>query len=275
MVRNSGESIMTYQIFLDYPNLMDLDDWERVNLIRIWVAKNLPWSTEFLRNIIPIATSPLEDIFEIIKQKEIGTGCTGAAEILDRVYNQFGYESYRLGLGDKTIKGFPEGWGHSVNLVRIKWKGTKILVIQDAYLNLTYVNEIGEPLDFIEMLKMLRKGFYNEIKETTIMDVDRILFVTKDFDPLQAFFLLSLPSSRIIRKGKKWKCLILLNTENATRIQDEISKTPRVVEFLKEKKLPIHRLSHFLFASELSSVQVTDKGEKLSKAIRKLVEEYR
>jgi hypothetical protein len=75
-----------------------------------------------------------------------------------RLYDLFGYETYRLGIGQP-------GPTHALNLVRIEADGQRLLSLQDAYFNLTYVDgQSGAPLDVFDLLRRLREGRHTSVR---------------------------------------------------------------------------------------------------------------
>ena len=78
-----------------------------------------------------------------------------------KLLQAFGFKAYQYSFGFTEAP--YERFVHSVALVDIEFRGTKRLVIQDPYLNLTYRTRGGEPMDFFEFLSALKQHAYERI----------------------------------------------------------------------------------------------------------------
>lgn len=146
--RNSDQYIKKL-IELDYPKVNDNDisDFERVNMLRQWVATYVDWGSESTRiDHHTLDKKSLKEVYEYF-QNDLGTvECGGATQILMRIYNLYGYHAYRYDSGT------PTSFNHIINIVRINHKEKEILSIQDPSYDVTYLTKNGEPFDFYQFL---------------------------------------------------------------------------------------------------------------------------
>jgi len=78
---------------------------------------------------------------------------------LMKLYQLFGYEPYDLDMGipDSPVT-------HAITLVPITVDHKIILSIQDAYFDISYTNQTGYPLDYLEMLNLLQQNRDEQIR---------------------------------------------------------------------------------------------------------------
>lgn len=136
-----------------------IHDYGRVhvlNLIRTLVHIYVPQSTISISVKSRIWKISTKEIFDIYKKQIGGVDCRGISYSLLKVYTDLGFEaySYSAGIGDFT---------HVIVLVNTEYKGKKILLVEDPFFNVTYTTPKGDPLDFIEMLKLIKQKKYGEI----------------------------------------------------------------------------------------------------------------
>ena len=90
----------------------------------------------------------LDENFRPMFEMKGGLFCTGIAFLLYQVYQALGFTAGVLDFGD------PKTVSHSMTLVRISDR----VFLQDAYFNLEYQNECGEPLSISCIYKRLLLG---------------------------------------------------------------------------------------------------------------------
>jgi hypothetical protein len=103
----------------------------------------------------------LEEFYSLSANDKLPATCGITTFFYIKLLQAFGFKAYQYSFGfkDKPYEQFI----HSVTLVQIDFKGSKRLLIQDPYLNLTYLNQQGEPIDFFEFLLNIRRHEYGLI----------------------------------------------------------------------------------------------------------------
>jgi hypothetical protein len=131
------------------------DDFQKTSIIRSHIAQlvDLPGSDKSDIDILyPDNRSfNLSRFVDIFQKDSAGAICGTTALILKRAYEDFGYECSILSIGGVTTE-----FGHVVCLVKINQGGKTINVIQDATFNFTVADKQGSPVDYTEMMALLR-----------------------------------------------------------------------------------------------------------------------
>lgn len=145
---------------LKYPNT--LTDFEIANAIREWAFKNVPvvfynaeLRVEDKEKVSSAYRVPLGKRILMFREGEAGAWCSATATTLSDIFNLFGFESYTIDIGD--IYNNEKKATHSLTLVKIRHEGKEILSAQDAYLNYTVIDSTGSPLDYFDILALLKK----------------------------------------------------------------------------------------------------------------------
>jgi hypothetical protein len=154
------------------PELADsrLTDFEKVCLLRDWVARTIPGSVsneDALDNKegSPFYTFDVPTLFDAFGKRFGGIRCGGTAYALAKLYRSFGFEALIYNGG--ICAAFAT---HCVTLVRINYGRTSLLCVQDAWFNMTFLTTNAGPLDFFELLSLLQARQHDK--------------VTLEFDPL-------------------------------------------------------------------------------------------
>lgn len=152
------------QIILDdCPKLKykNITEYQKVCILRNWAANVIDCSDyDLLLNKRPAYTLlSAYEIYQFFDQNEGGVWCDGSSVFLLKVLGLFDFESYRLAYGSRE----PGGLTHAVTLVKIQEGENEILSVQDAYFNTTYETSTGEPLDYFDLLRLLKDKRANEI----------------------------------------------------------------------------------------------------------------
>jgi hypothetical protein len=103
----------------------------------------------------------LPDFYPLFKRNHVPGTCGITSMFYIKLLQTFGYKAYQYSFGFKD-QGY-ERFIHSFALVEIDFKGSRRLIIQDPYLNLTYRNQAGEPMDFFAFLSALKQRKYDLI----------------------------------------------------------------------------------------------------------------
>jgi hypothetical protein len=144
----------------DYPAFGDkrTSEWERVNILREWVFRNADGgidSTVMLdqRPDFDFYGASVPAIVAEFIQDQYGVWCGGSADVLKRWYQAYGFVAFTVNMGSAETM-----ITHMVTLVRIQDGGRAKTVIEDSYLNSTYVWKNGDPCDYFELLAALKEG---------------------------------------------------------------------------------------------------------------------
>lgn len=145
-------------IELDYPeiNSVKTDEWERVNMLREWVAKNMPWGYRSTIITDTLWDKKIPEIFLILAENNGGINDGGIANALMKLYGLYGYESFIYDSGDNK-------WSRALTIVKIEHNNRSFFVVQDSTFNLTYTHKNGEPYDLLDLLSLVKKGEIGDI----------------------------------------------------------------------------------------------------------------
>jgi hypothetical protein len=102
-----------------------------------------------------------------------------------KLLHAFGFRAYQYSFGftDEPYARFV----HSVALVKINVRGTDRLIVQDPYLDLTYRDLNGDPIDFFDFLASLKRKDFRRI----VMDASSVATSLQIPDPSAYHSLLS------------------------------------------------------------------------------------
>jgi hypothetical protein len=143
---------LVQKIIHDRPDFKKATELERISIIREWVYMNTDnAATEDMlidRDVFAVWRLSAEENLSLHEQNVGGGWCTDINHILMQVYEAFGYRAWRYDYGIKN------GITHSVTLVEVD----NDVHMQDAYFNLEYCSESGDPLPFLQVLKSLKAG---------------------------------------------------------------------------------------------------------------------
>lgn len=103
----------------------------------------------------------LSEFYSLFKRDSIPAACGITSYFYIKLLQTFKFKAYQYSFGfkEKPYQRFI----HSVALVEVNFRGTPRLVIQDPFLNLTYRNHAGEPIDFLEFLSIIKQKRYELI----------------------------------------------------------------------------------------------------------------
>src|SRR5262249_41561876 len=103
----------------------------------------------------------LSRFYPLFSRHRIPAACGMTSFFYIKLLQSFGFKAYQYSFGFKD-KGY-ERFVHSAALVEIEYGGRRRLIIQDPYLNLSYRNQAGEPMDFFEFLSAIKRRRYEKI----------------------------------------------------------------------------------------------------------------
>jgi hypothetical protein len=144
--------------------------------------------------------------YYVFKQDSLPAACGITGQFYLKLAQHFGYKAYLYSFGF-TDDAYAR-YIHSFPLVEIQYKGKKRLIVQDPYLNLTYSDKTGEPLDFYLFLKRVKRHDYQGIKldtsvvRTALLVADTTLYWPYLNDSCRALMrqLILKPNGKIVRK---------------------------------------------------------------------------
>jgi hypothetical protein len=139
------------------PNIDDptIDNWTKVRILRNWANNNINYA--FNRELTLDSQEKnhyyqknASEIFILFHNEKGGVMCGGTAYALQQLYELYGFEAYTVNMG--IIGNFT----HVVTLVNISDNNQSLLSIQDAYTDISYTKLNDQPLDYFEMLNLLK-----------------------------------------------------------------------------------------------------------------------
>jgi len=222
------------QIVARFPSYPTVSEWEKINMVRKWVAEKLVVSnSEF------VLDGPGSHFYErdalsllYLFEKELGgVWCAGACYFLYATYRELCIETVVLHTGPQPF------WTHAVTLAQAdgKW------YVQDAYANLTFLRLNGSPLTYEDLLLLLKEKQIHKIKVQKD-DCQRLYIVTKK--------KWATWDQRPFTNVREEKDRIKGNI-SVRRIQDDIDrvflKEEKVIRFLKKGNLDLNLINIYLF----------------------------
>jgi hypothetical protein len=142
----------------------------------------------------------LATFYTLFKDRRLQAACGITTFFYIKLLHEFDFAAYQYSFGFKS-----EPFRrliHSVVLVQIVFRGSKRLIIQDPYFNLTYRTNSGDPMDFFEFLAAIRNRDYN--------------LITVDSPALAAYLRLTDPAAYFARLQGEQKAAF----EKAVRTAD-------------------------------------------------------
>jgi len=165
------------RVFAEYPRLdpqhpqhATLSEWDRVCMLRDFSYRHTNYANQvngesYRRGKEEVErlyghVGTLEEIYTFFEHDGGGVVCGHAALVLERLYREFGYEAWRVGVGFSPPTENGGSFTHMQTLVRIAdgdgGERRDIVVLQDPSINVGYVDaESRRPLDYFELLHRL------------------------------------------------------------------------------------------------------------------------
>ena len=112
-------------------------------------------------NAVNLDSFSLSEFYPLFKKDSTPAECGITTFFYIKLLQTFGFKAYQytFGFNEKPYEQFI----HSIVLVEIDFHGTRRLIIQDPYLNLTYRDRNGEPFDFFQLLTAIKHKQYQLI----------------------------------------------------------------------------------------------------------------
>lgn len=190
-------------IINEIPFLKDKEnvgDFETVNSLREWVSTNIPQARDrslLIINVMNVSAASqvsLKERLSMYRNGDAGAWCGATAYTLKQIYNLFGFESYTADSGDSPKL------THMVTLVRIEYQGEKVLSLQDAYFNYTIVDAQDSPLDYFNMLTLLKSKQLEQIKLKYGIEKLKLKLFSKQANLIDAPYKVSSEGNMIIKQ---------------------------------------------------------------------------
>ena len=151
----------------EYPaiNNLSTSDFEKTNILRQWAythsdvsdAAHLVENTPGIGNNYYSYTVP--QMTAVFDNDQAGIWCGGAAWYLMKIYQMYGYQAGRVGVGidAKTAGASAPGFTHAITVVKLN---DGRVIFQDAYLNYTFVQPANPavPLTTAEVITLLKNN---------------------------------------------------------------------------------------------------------------------
>lgn len=142
-----------------------VSDWEKVNFIRQWAYENSDLADSSATKLDEQSDVDASDrravaLFGAYFEDRGGAFCGGTSKALSQLYQVFGYQSHVISMGFPG----PDALTHTATLVDIMHGDRPLTVIQDAYVNLTYVDLNDGPIDLSELARRLATSEAPQIK---------------------------------------------------------------------------------------------------------------
>jgi hypothetical protein len=180
---NDALLLLKETISTEYPEMRNgqLDDWEKVKLLRQWTHEHVDWGSQCTQmnqeQYQRFFDANAATEFAMFLKDEGAVMCQGVAWALMRLYEAYGYEAYCLGVD------IPKVMGHDMTLVRISYNGRSILTIQDATFDISYIDPDGEPYDYFDLLAVIKNRRHNlvEIEQGACKPGDYLFCTGEEF----------------------------------------------------------------------------------------------
>jgi hypothetical protein len=101
------------------------------------------------------------EYYPLFRKNSMPANCGITSFFYIKLLHRFGFKAYQYSFGFTSAP--YDRFIHSVALVEIGTRGTRRLIVQDPYLNLTYRRRDGEPMDFYELLSALKAKRYQDV----------------------------------------------------------------------------------------------------------------
>lgn len=131
------------------------NDFEKTTFLRNFAAQTSIWGNDLTIN--HFWYYPVDSFYQTFTQKEGTVFCGGISYYLQRIFEDFGYESMQLNMGCENL------YTHQTTLVKIKYLNDSIWIIQDATYNHNFTKTDYTPLSFNELLTLIYNNDYSNI----------------------------------------------------------------------------------------------------------------
>src|SRR5262245_932385 len=141
-------------------------DFEKTTFLRQYTGRlidigRLDSATERRYRSLDFESFDAAEFYPLFANNKLPADCGITSYFYIKLLQALGFKAYQYSFGF-TAKPF-ERFIHSVALVEIDVGNTRRLIIQDVYLNLTYRDTQGEPIDIADFLAALKRKDYQRI----------------------------------------------------------------------------------------------------------------
>ena len=141
-------------------------DFEKTTYLRKFCARLfdvgiLDAKTQAFYRNISFDSMKLDLIYSLSQADSIPADCGITSYFYIKLAESFGYKSYQYSFGftDSPY----EYYIHSFPIIIIQYNGRERMIIQDPYLDLTFKDSKGDPIDFYDFLRLLKNKKYTQI----------------------------------------------------------------------------------------------------------------
>lgn len=161
------------------PSFRALNDWDKVTRLRDYSYRHTAFAattnqaayragTEMVRQVTD-GKSTLADAYKFFDEARGGVSSLEAAELLQRLCTWAGFQAECLEIGVPLMPGENTPRTHAVTLVHVKATGPtgqmrSLPSVHDPSLNMSYGDSQGNPIDYFEMLEVLRRRQADEVR---------------------------------------------------------------------------------------------------------------
>ena len=171
---------LNYHLYLKTLKLLNekkiLDDFEITGRLRNFVYKNSIWDEDAFRsegNETYKLKKPI-DIYLYYKNNLKGGRCDNISYFYQQILNEFGYKNYTYHFGNLNH------YNHVLNLIEVKIKNKKKIIVQYATYNLTFLDQQNNPLDFFDLIQLIKKRNFNKIMVSSDNSKRKVLVSQKN-----------------------------------------------------------------------------------------------
>lgn len=213
LVSKTGESPQKFKtdkeiiewIVSEVPVMRDYSasQFEKVNALREWVYTHVPvvvnqpeLTIENVKKTTSASNIPLSERLYLFDSGIAGAWCSATATTLRSIYRLFGFEAYDISFGDVPGKVAT----HALTLVRILEGDHEVLAVEDAYFNYTLTDKEGRPLDYFDLLRLLRGRNESQVKLLYGSERDKPYLEGKDIKAQEEVEKVFANGNKLIRK---------------------------------------------------------------------------
>jgi hypothetical protein len=141
-------------------------DFEKTTFLRRYTGElldigRLDRDTASRYRAIDFDAFDIAEYYPLFRANRLPAHCGITSFFYVKLLHAFGFKAYQYSFG---FTGRPyERYIHSVALVDIGGPRARRLIVQDPYLNLTYRDRAGEPMDFYDLLLAMRGKRYQDV----------------------------------------------------------------------------------------------------------------
>ena len=174
----SASQRLAAQLYAEYPELdpsnrqsQTVDDWQRVIRLRDFSYRHTAYANAVNSDAyragsqmverVRDRTASLADAYAFFDAGQGGVVCGDSAEMLRQLYTWAGFDSWYLSIGFNPPTPLGSRFTHALTMVRIEVaepQGSRsILTVHDPSINSSYVDSDGRPIDYFDMLALLKQ----------------------------------------------------------------------------------------------------------------------